>query len=354
LETGQLQTRKTVAVQVGLIGGGAFAQRTILPALAKLDQVRLKGVATAGGRSAHSLAEKYGASYATTSYEDILGDEEINLVVIATRHGLHASMVVEALKAGKDVFVEKPLALTIDELRAVAEACASSPGRLMVGFNRRFAPMITQIRDHFQNRSTPLMVHYRVNAGQVPAANWVHDPVEGGGRILGEVCHFVDLEHYLVGAPPQSVYATRLPAQGANVMGDDNVMATLEFADGSRGGVLYTALAADSIPKEFIEVMGDGKAATLDNYRSLSLYHGTRKKVTRSRQDKGHEAEFSALINSILQGEEAPIPLDDLLLSSLATLCIVESLSRGVPVPVDLARLTAGTDSRPIASSEEV
>ena len=124
-------------------------------------------------------------------------------------------------------------------------------------------------------------------------------------------------------------------------MGDDNVMATIEFADGSRGGVLYTALAADSTPKEFLEVLGDGKAATLDNYRSLSLYHGTRKKVIRSRLDKGHQAEFSALIDSILQGKEAPIPMDELLISSLATLCIVESLSQGGPVPVDLARLTA-------------
>ena len=352
LETPSVQARKAAAVQVGLIGGGSFAQGTILPALAKLDRVRVKAIATATGTSASSLAKTYGCSYATTNYRDLLEDEEINLVVIATRHGLHACMGTEALRAGKDVFVEKPLALTVDELRAVVEAAKESPGRLMVGFNRRFAPMTAQIKDHFRNRSTPLMVHCRVNAGLVPPDSWVHDPVEGGGRILGEVCHFVDLAHFLVGAPPQSVYATRLPAQGDHVMGDDNVLIAMEFADGSRVGILYSALAAESMPKELLEVMGDGRASTLDNFRSLSLYQGSRRKIHTSRQDKGHEAGFRAVVDSILRGEAAPIPLDELVLSSLATLCIVQSLKEGGPVSVDLDLLAGGPSQQPESSSE--
>ena len=328
-------------VKVGLIGGGMFARGTILPALKVLDRAQVRAVATATGRTAQDLAGRYGCDYATTDYRELLEDREIDLVIIATRHNLHAPIAVEALQAGKHVYVEKPLALDLDELRSVAGAASGSPGTLMVGYNRRFAPLAIRAREHFINRSTPLLAHYRVNAGAVPADHWVHDPVEGGGRILGEVCHFVDILHFLVGARPRSVFASRLPANGRYVLADDNVLVALDFADGSRGSILYSALGADSMPKEMLEVMGDGKSATLDNFRTLDLYRGSRKSsrksggLVRRGVDKGHNAQFRALVDSILQGGGPPVPLEEILLSSMATLCIVRSLSEAFPVQVD-------------------
>ena len=334
-----LQGRGSGVVKVGLIGGGLFAKGTILPALKKLDQVQVRAVATATGKTAQDLAKRNGCDYATTDYRELLEDKEIDLVIIATRHNLHASVAVEALRAGKHVYVEKPLALNLDELQSVARVASGSPGLLTVGFNRRFAPLVIEAKRHFVNRSTPLLAHYRINAGAVPADHWVHDPVEGGGRILGEVCHFVDLLQFLVGAPPRSVFASRLPANGRHVLADDNVLVALEFADGSRGSVLYSALGADSMPKEMLEVMGDGRSVRLDNFRTLDLYRGSRKSTRKSGGDKGHNGQFRSLVDSILQGGGPPIPLEEVLLSSMATLCVVRSLSEAASVQVDPSSL---------------
>ena len=334
-----LQGRGSGVVKVGLIGGGLFAKGTILPALKKLDQVQVRAVATATGKTAQDLAKRNGCDYATTDYRELLEDKEIDLVIIATRHNLHVSVAVEALRAGKHVYVEKPLALNLDELQSVARVASGSPGLLTVGFNRRFAPLVIEAKRHFVNRSTPLMAHYRINAGAVPADHWVHDPVEGGGRILGEVCHFVDLLQFLVGAPPRSVFASRLPANGRHVLADDNVLVALEFADGSRGSVLYSALGADSMPKEMLEVMGDGRSVRLDNFRTLDLYRGSRKSTRKSGGDKGHNGQFRSLVDSILQGGGPPIPLEEVLLSSMATLCVVRSLSEAASVQLDPSSL---------------
>ena len=338
---------------MGLIGGGMFAKGTILPALKALDRARVRAVATANGRTAQDLAGRNGCDYATTDYRELLKDGEIDLIIIATRHNLHASIAVEALQAGKHVYVEKPLAIDLDELRSVVRAASGSSGTLMVGYNRRFAPLAIRAREHFVNRSTPLLAHYRVNAGAVPADHWVHDPVEGGGRILGEVCHFVDLLHFLVGAPPRSVFASRLPANGRHVLADDNVLVALDFADGSRGSILYSALGADSMPKEMLEVMGDGKSVTLDNFRTLDLYRGSRKSSRKSGGDKGHNAQFRALVDSILRGGGPPVPLEEVLLSSMATLCIVRSLSEASTVQVDPSSILQGAATEPTTRAGE-
>ena len=338
---------KSSSVKVGLIGGGTFARETILPALKKLGQVRVRAVATATGRTGQELATRNGCDYATTDYGELLADSDIDLIIIATRHNLHAPMAIEALKAGKHVFVEKPLALNLDELRAVGQAALGSPGLLMVGFNRRFAPLAIQAKRHFADRNTPMVAHCRVNAGFVPAGHWVHDPVEGGGRILGEVCHFVDLLHFLVDAAPQSVFATRPPASGRHVLPDDNILATLDFVDGSRGSILYSALGAEGMPKEMVEILGDGKSAALDNFRKLHLYRGSRKSTLKSPHDKGHDAQFRALVDFILKGGGPRLPLEEVLLSSMATLCLAQSLRDGSPVKVDVAQLLGGDEAEP-------
>ena len=344
---------KATSVEVGIIGGGEFARGIILPALRKLDRVRIKAVATASGTSAREIADRYGCDYATTDYHDLLNDDGIGLIIVATRHNLHASIAAEALSAGKNVHVEKPLALNREDLRAVARAAAASSGRLTVGFNRRFAPLVLRAREHFGGRSTPLALHYRINAGSIPADHWVHDPEEGGGRILGEVCHFVDLLHFLAGAPPRSVYATRLPGIGQDVLADDNLLATLDFADGSRGSILYSALGAQSMPKELIEVMGGGKSAVLDNFRTLHLYQGSGRSTHKSRQDKGYGDQFAAMVYAIVDGGESPMPLEEILLSSAATLCVVQSLTDAAPVRVDAAGLLQQAADAPSTEAQD-
>ena len=222
---------------------------------------------------------------------------------------------------------------------------------LTVGFNRRFAPLVLEVKQHFPGRTTPLTAQCRVNAGFIPPGHWVFDPVEGGGRIIGEVCHFVDLLQFLVGAAPQSVFATRLPQSGEQVLSDDNVLAVLDFADGSRGSILYSALGADSMPKELLEVLGDGRSGVMDNFRTLHLYRGARKSTRKSGMDKGHEAQFRALVSSAARGEAPPIPLEEVLLTSMATIAILQSINESAPVRVDIASLLQDGAGQPDAEA---
>lgn len=315
-------------VNIGLVGGGSFAKGTILPNLKKLGKVNIKAVATATGKSAQGIAKKYGCEYATTDYTEILDDGSIDLVIIATRHNLHAPIAIEALKRDKDVHVEKPLALNVDDLKAVIEAKRNSQGRLMVGFNRRFAPQARKAKEKFSQRKTPLMIHYRVNAGYIPPDHWVHDPEEGGGRIIGEVCHFVDFLQFLTEAAPERVYASKISG-GASTIAEDNISITIDFADGSRGSILYTALGSKALPKEYIEIFGGGRDVVINNFKTGGLLSLT--------QDKGHYGEFKSFIEAIIHGKPSPIPVEELALGTLTTFKIHESLEKGEPVPIDLA-----------------
>ncbi|MSQ13516.1 MAG: oxidoreductase [Dehalococcoidia bacterium] len=317
---------------VGLIGGGVFARGTILPVFKNLPGVRFRGVATASGRTAAELAKRYGFGYAASDYRQVLDDPEVNLVVLATRHNLHARLAVEALRRGKHVHVEKPLALTVEELREVVTTAQKNPGALLfVGFNRRFAPMAVAAKASFAGRKTPMMVTCRVNAGALPADHWAYHPDEGGGRIIGEGCHFVDLLQYLVGAPPVRVYATS--ASGPGFRPDDNVQIALDYADGSRGQIVYTSLGSDSFPKERLEVFADGKVAVIDNFR-------TRKVLGVSLdQDKGHAAQFAAEVKAVQAGGPPTIALDELAMTTLVTFKAHESLQKGAPVALDLSEV---------------
>jgi len=330
LSRGKKRIPASDTVNVGLIGGGNFAKGTILPVLKKLDKVHIKAVATATGKSAQDIAKKYGCEYATTDYNKILDGEDINLVIIATRHNLHAQIAVEALKRDKNVHVEKPLALNMEDLKAVIEAEKSSQGRLMVGFNRRFAPQALKAKEKFSQRKTPLMIHCRVNAGYIPPDHWAHDPVEGGGRIIGEVCHFVDFLQFLTGSAPERVYATKV-ATGANVIAEDNVNITIDFADGSTGTILYTALGDKSLPKEYIEIFGGGKAISINNFKSGKGFSLS--------QDKGHYGEFRAFTEAILNGKPSPISVEELALTTLVTFKIHESLKSGVPICINVEEI---------------
>lgn len=301
-------------IQLGVLGAGQFATGVLLPVLASLPGVRLEGVCNATGIKAQHVARKFGFTFATTAEEELLSSPRIDTVVITTRHHLHARQVLAALEAGKNVFVEKPLCLRRDELESIGEALADRQEApvLMVGFNRRFAPMARRLRTFLELVREPLMMSYRVNAGFIPGDHWTQDPAQGGGRILGEVCHFVDFLTFLSGQLPTSVEVRALPNSAR--YHDDNLVITLGYADGSVGTVTYVANGDTALPKERCEVFAGGSAAVLDNFRSLELVRDGSRQVEKARlqQDKGHRAQLEALVHCLRKGAPPPIPLEEI------------------------------------------
>lgn len=330
-------------VRIGMIGAGAFAKSVLLPILKCMRGVQLATLCTATGLSAQSTAKKFGFAACTTDPEAIFDDSQVHAVLIATRHHLHAPLAIRALQAGKHVFVEKPLALDEEQLHALLKAVDSdSAARLMVGFNRRFAPLTQRIKQVYETRKAPLAIHYRVNAGFVPPEHWLHDPHEGGGRIIGEVCHFVDWMHYLTGVAPRFVYAQALPGGGRHIT-EDNVLITVTFGDGSVGTIHYLANGDPRVPKERIEVFGNGVVAIIEDFQSGAVFQqGKRMALGHrlwSRQDKGHAAELGAFMTAVKADGRAPIPLESAVLVTLTTLKIHDSLRENTPMPIDLGIL---------------
>jgi predicted dehydrogenase/threonine dehydrogenase-like Zn-dependent dehydrogenase len=314
-------------VTVGVLGAGNYATATLLPAMRGLPGLTFAGVCTATGVTAHAVGEKFGFAFCTTAEAALLENPDVNTVVITTRHHLHAQQVLAALCAGKRVFCEKPLCLTVDELEAISQAYKEQRNPfVMVGFNRRFAPMARQLKAFLANLQEPLALHYRVNAGYIPPAHWVHDPQRGGGRIIGEVCHFVDLLSFFTSSLPVLVHARALPNSGRYC--DDNVIVTLTFANGSVGMVTYIANGDKAFSKERIEVFGGEAVAVLDDFRSLELIHNGNRQIhkARLRQDKGHRGEWEAIVAAIQSGAPEPIPFTESVVTTRATLAIVESL----------------------------
>ena len=327
------------SVSVGMFGAGGFATSTLLPAMKQVGGLQLAGICSATGPHALHAARKFGFRYCVTDEAQILCDDSVNTAVIATRHHLHAAQVLASAAAGKHVFCEKPLCLNEDELgdivRAFHRPLSARHLRLMVGFNRRFAPMALRMKRFLSAISEPLMLHYRVNAGFIPQDHWVNDPEQGGGRILGEVCHFVDFLAFLAGASPIEVQ-TRNVANPGRYSGD-NVAISLAFANGSLGTITYIANGDKSYSKERVEVFGGGAIAILEDFRRLDLSHDGRKQTVRShwRQDKGHRGEWQAFAACLREGTEAPIPFAEIISTTLVTIRAVESQSSGKPMTVD-------------------
>ncbi len=318
--------RPDVVVRLGVLGAGLYANATLLPAIKKIPGIHLSGIASASGMHAQHSGEKFGFGYACSDDEQILQDTEVNTVAILTRHDSHADLTVRALQAGKHVFVEKPLAVTIEQLEMVQAALQKEHiGLLMVGYNRRFAPLAGRLSDFYRNRSEPMFVHYRINAGYIPLNHWTHDSVLGGGRLIGEGCHFVDLITYLVGSAPISVTASSLPNNGKYK--EDNVSMTFQFKDGSIGVVDYLANGDKSYSKEKVDVFCGGKIGILDDYRTLQLIeNGSRKNFsTGFKQEKGHSHEMIDLVRTIKDGTP-PIPYSQIFGVSKAMFAAVQSL----------------------------
>lgn len=321
---------------VSFIGAGNFARGVLLPIVKRQPKLQLVGVGAATGLSAKNTADQFGFSYPTTDYQEILADEKSQLIFIATRHDSHARMAAEALRRGKHVFVEKPLAITQESLCEVLAAARASNGRLMVGYNRRFAPIAKKIKESLRSRSGPMTIVYRVNAGQLPGDHWTHDGDEGGGRILGEACHFIDFVQYLTDALPVRVSAERVSRRASGAI-DDGAVISMSMSDGSVSSIVYAASGDSSLAKEHVEVFCDGSVASIDDFKSGTLIrnHKTTKLGGRS-QDKGHAAEIVAFVEAARTGSSSPISLESLAATTLASLAAVDSANTGSSVRVEL------------------
>jgi predicted dehydrogenase len=321
-------------VRIGLIGPGSFATRVLTPAFLRAG-AKLEIVGGGSGPSAEAASRGLGFPRIAADAAAVISDENVDAVVVATRHSSHADLTIEALRAGKHVFCEKPLALTLDSLEAVLGSVATSGGIVAVGFNRRFSPLLRQMRDFLALPSNQIAAAYRVSAGRLEKGHWTHELDEGGGRILGEICHFVDSLRFLAGADIESVHASAYGDPGAAVQARDNVAVNLGFADGSIGTILYVADGSPAVAKERIEAFAGNRTAILDDYRTLELLEARRRRKSGSRrQDKGHQQEVDAFLRAVERGEP-PVALDEIANVTLATLAVVESLRTRRPVRLE-------------------
>ena len=311
---------------LGIIGAGNFTKMTVLPAL-KNSGAHYKYISSAGGLSAKSLSNKYGFEYSTTDYTEILNDKEVDIVMITTRHDMHASMVIESIKAGKNVFVEKPLALNPNELEAIISEYEKlqNPISITVGFNRRFSPHIQRAKKLIGN--TPMNIVATMNAGFIPPDVWVQDMKVGGGRIIGEACHFIDLMIFLTGSKVSSVVMNAL---GTNPEENtDNAIITLRFENGSQGVINYFSNGSKEYAKERVEIFSQGRILILDNFRKLKGYGFRDFSSMSTSLDKGHKNQFLQLINQVKVGGTSLIPFEELINTTKASFAAIESLRTG-------------------------
>lgn len=315
---------------VGIIGSGNFTKMTMMPAL-KDSGAKYKYIASNGGVTGTALAQKYGVAISTTDYRQILKDPEVDLVMITTRHNLHASMVIECLKAGKNVFVEKPLALNIDELNNIIEAQQNSGKIVTVGFNRRFSPHIKKIKQLVGN--SPMNVIATMNAGFIPANVWVHDMNIGGGRIIGEACHYIDLITYLTGSKVSEVC---MNAMGENPQDNtDNATIIVKYENGSTGVINYFANGSKAYSKERVEVFSQERTLIMDNFRKTEGFGVRGFKSMKTTMDKGHREQFQSLISNIINGGSPLIPFDEIINTTKASFAAIESLKSNGWVKID-------------------
>lgn len=320
------------SVGISVIGAGLFAGATLIPALKRVPGVQLRGLVSAHGLTARTLGESTGFGFSATAVEEALGDPQTDAVCILTRHHLHAAQVIAALEAGKHVFVEKPLCLTAEELERIRATQSQRPQQLiMVGFNRRFAPLAQRMRA-FCHTGEPMVLSYRVNAGYLPPDHWTQDPEQGGGRLLGEGCHFLDFANWFHGEAPTQVFARAMGDAGK--YRQDNFVVTLAYPSGGVASVLYAANGDTSAGKERIEAFAAGRTAVLQDYRLLDLHRngGVERHRERLRADKGHAEECRAFCDAVRTGSASPIAFADLVASTRTALAAAESLSTGVPV----------------------
>ncbi|MFJ8539668.1 bi-domain-containing oxidoreductase [Streptomyces sp. NPDC093591] len=335
VQRGPVRAART-PVRLAFVGAGNYASSMLLPHLAQRDGVELSTVVTTTALSAANAQRKFAFAEATTDLDAVLGDKSIDAVFVVTRHSSHAELTRKALLAGKTVFVEKPLALTEDELADVLAAVEESGNdRLQVGFNRRFAPLLREARERFGARTGPANLRYLVNAGRLDHGSWYLQQGSQGSRFVGEGGHFIDTASWLLDADPVSVYAVATP-------GNDDLQVVLRYPDGSTATISYVTTGPGSFPKETLDLVADGRALRLDDFVRAAVYDGRRKRWVSSRlpkaRDKGQNAELAAFVKAVRTGGPMPVPLQSLVATTAATLAVQTGLAAGAPVTLAGAR----------------
>ena len=327
---------KKEKINIGLIGAGLFTKGTLAPILKTSKNINLKGIAASKGFSLESISQKLGVEYKTTDYKDILKDKEIDAVIITAPHNLHSKFIIESLKAGKDVFSEKPLCIDDKQLKEIAEAYSRSENRLMIGLNRRFSPFSAFIKEKL-NKESPKIINCRVNVGYLPKESWVHDKKIGGGNIIGEVCHFIDLIQYFTDSLPIKVSAFSISSKREDIFGDDNVVINLKMEDGSIGNIVYTTLGNRSYPRERVEIFSDGNIGVIENFKLAKFFDGNKKLEKKGLGiDMGHKKEYKTFFENISNGSDTPVSFKEYLATTLATFKVLESLRTNQPQQIDI------------------
>lgn len=317
-------------VRYGMLGAGNFARMVMLPAIAQCSVFEPVAICSAKGVSGTQIGEKSGFSISTTDEDVIFEDPTISTVFSITRHDQHCDHVLKAVAAKKNIFVEKPLCITLDELNRIETAIAKSdaPPLIMVGFNRRYSPAARQVREFFGNVIVPLAISIRFNAGDIPKDHWTQHDAEGGGRIIGEACHAIDLATFLAGSPPVRVFAESTLDPNPGAVSDDQVFITLRHANGSISNIGYLSGGDKAFPKERIEVIGGGQVAVIDDFKVLTTCKNGKTVTSKSQQEKGHDAEIQAFSNALSTGV-VPVEWDEILQVSRASILAVQSLREG-------------------------
>ncbi len=323
-------------VHLGVIGAGLFGKAVFLPILKKTANAHCHTICTSSGMTAHHVARKYGFTRFTTDYSEIMNVREINAVMILTPHSMHAQMVLLAFSNGKHVFVEKPLCISEEELVSIISAHEEKRDLcLMVGYNRRFSPHTERILFHLSGRKDPLVIHYRINAGFIPSDHWVHSKEEGGGRVVGEICHFIDLMQYLTKSQVARVFAERVSGNNQSTVNNDNIVVTLKFRDGSVGDITYSAAGDKSFSREQIEIFSEGTTIISTDFKRTTLYRNGRGQSFKTlNQQIGYREELVHFIQAVLGKESLRQLPEEIFNSTEAVFCIDRSLETGLPVPV--------------------
>lgn len=321
-------------INVGFIGAGSFAQSYLIPNVKSLG-ASLDTVVTSRGITSKNVAEKFGFNVCSSDKKDVIENKNINTVFIATPHSSHADLVIHSLEAGKNVFVEKPLAVSMEELHKIIDVKSNNDHPLMVGFNRRFAPISISVKNEFESADEPLVINIRVNAGFIPKDHWTQIPEIGAGRIIGEICHFIDLMQFFTNSDPVKVYADCIQSDNEKLKLDDNIAIVVKFKNGSVGNLTYLANGDPSLPKELIEVFGAGKVGIINNFQNGSLHIGNKSKSLKS-SGKGHQQEIEEFLKAIKEGKDSPISFRSICLTTLTTFKIIDSLKTGLPQEIKL------------------
>lgn len=322
-------------INASFIGSGSYAQKFLIPFFAKNSNVNLYSIFSSTGLSAKNLGKKYNFEYIPNNIDDIFSDDKSNLVVISTRHDTHSKYIIKALESKKNIFTEKPLCINKKDLEEIKDVYNNSNSILMIGFNRRFSSLIKKLIEVYQDRNYPLIVNYRINAGKIDKSHWIQDPDTGGGRIVGELCHFIDLVNFIINKNVLSIYCSGIRA-GKEIKLIDNLITNIEYEDNSIGSITYISSGSQLLFKEYIEVYGGGIVVIIKDFKTCEIYEENNiKKINLRKQDKGQFNEINEFIDNLIKKGKSPIPFNQIYNSTSNTFSVIDSLRSGKKVIID-------------------